>query len=102
MDISERRNQLIGGGVFIKVIHSALNALSSSEANTIFSRQNQQHSRIKHNISFAPLSGTPQRVSDACGSFPAPLTAQNRENGPDDFGAAAWLCTDMPGRYFSG
>ena len=50
MDISERRNQLIGGGVFIKVIHSALNVLSSSEANTIFSRQNQQHSRIEHNI----------------------------------------------------
>ncbi|MEW6854745.1 hypothetical protein P0Y36_24360, partial [Salmonella enterica subsp. enterica serovar Isangi] len=28
--------------------------------------------------------------------------SQTLKNAPDDFCAAAWLCTDMPGLHFSG
>jgi len=60
------------------------------------------YASIYHNISWPHPRKAPQRDSAASGAFPAPFSGLNPENGPDDFGAAAWLCTHMHGRDFSG
>lgn len=57
---------------------------------------------IYHNIPWPhPLRG-PQGVSEASGLKHTPFLPISRKNAPDDFGATAWLCTDIPGRDFSG
>ena len=56
---------------------------------------------IYHNIRCPHRLRGPQGVSEASGLKHTPFCDHIEKNAPDDSGATAWLCTDIPGRDFS-